>query len=88
MTSMSGARCAVTSGERVIRAAASVVVGAVALNSVGNLWCAIPAGICATFLAIGAFTGWCPTNLFPSTRRVTPEPNTLGYAEARQHIDV
>ena len=85
---MTGARCAVTPGERVIRAAASVVVGAVALNSVGNLWCAIPAGICATFLAIGAITGWCPTNLLPSTRRVTPEPNTLGYAEARQHIDV
>ncbi len=85
---MTGARCAVTPGERVIRAAASVVVGAVALNSIGNLWCAIPAGICATVLVIGAITGWCPTNLLPASRGATPEPNALGYAEARQNFDV
>ena len=61
---MSGARralsarsCAVGRGERGIRAVIAVFLAAFALNNLDNLWCAIPAGICATFLAIGAITG-------------------------------
>ncbi len=79
--------CAVTPVERVLRALAAVFVGAFALSMGDNLWCAIPAGICATLLLVGAVTGWCPTALLP--RRVdAPQENTLGIPEARQRIDV
>lgn len=47
-----------------MRALAAVVLAAFS----GSMWssnlvCAIPAAICATFLLIGAVTGWCPTQL-------------------------
>lgn len=79
--------CAVTPGERIFRAFAAVFVGAFALSSLDNLWCAIPAGVCSGFLAFGAITGWCPTSLLPREAEAT-EPNTLGIPESRQHIDV
>ncbi len=81
-----GAHCAVTPGARVTRAVASIAVGTFAVINGDNPWCAIPAGVCATFLMIGALTGWCPTSLLSSTRKVNTAPNTLGYAEARQSI--
>jgi hypothetical protein len=72
--------CAVTRGERAFRAAMAVFVGAFAVSVSENLWCAIPA-------AVGAITGWCPTNLLP-TREARAEQNALGFPEARQRIDV
>ena len=54
----------------------------------GQPWCAIPAGICATLLAIGAITGWCPTDLLRTPQAETVEQNTLGFTDARQHIDI
>ena len=89
---MTGARralaarsCAVGRGERGIRAVIAVFLAAFALNNLDNLWCAIPAGTCSAFLAIGAITGWCPTDL---VRRTPDEaaPNALGYPEARQPL--
>lgn len=77
--------CAVGRGERGIRAVIAVFLAAFALNNLDNLWCAIPAGICSVFLAIGAITGWCPTDLLGRTADVT-EPNALGYPEARQPL--
>lgn len=68
-------------------AVAAVFLGAFALSSLDQPCCAIPAGVCATFLTIGAVTGWCPTQLL--MRRDAPAPaNTLGYDEARQPIDI
>ncbi len=55
--------CAVTRGERMGRAAASIFVGAFSLSMLDNLWCAIPAGVCAVLLMVGAITGWCPSDL-------------------------
>jgi hypothetical protein len=72
-----GARCVVTPGERILRAVIALFVSAFALSMLGNLWCAVPAGICAVFLTIGAITGWCPGNFV-----------TLGSSEAQQKIDV
>ncbi|WP_448255447.1 hypothetical protein [Microbacterium aurum] len=65
----------------------SVFLTAVSLSSLNQPWCAIPAGVCATFLAIGAITGWCPTQLVLSREDPTPV-NTFGYDEARQPIDI
>lgn len=79
--------CAVTRTERILRAAMSVFVGAFALSMSANLWCAIPAGVCAALLMVGAITGWCPTSLLPRPVE-TSEPNMLGIPEARQRIDV
>lgn len=76
--------CATSPVDRVVRGLAAVFVGAFSLSLVEQPWCAIPAGICATLLAVGAITGWCPTELFADRG----EPNTLGYAEARQNIDI
>ncbi len=64
----------------------SVFLTAVSLSSLNQPWCAIPAGVCATFLAIGAITGWCPTQLLNRRDAHTPT-NTLGCDEARQPID-
>jgi len=77
--------CAVSRGERVIRGTIAVFLAAFAASSLENLWCAIPAGICATFLAIGAVTGWCPTDLVSRAAAET-EPNVLGYPEARRRL--
>lgn len=81
-----GARCAVRPAERIGRGAVSAFLALFALSSLDNLWCAVPAAVCAFFLVIGAITGWCPTDLL--TRPRAPEENTLGYAEARQRIDL
>lgn len=80
--------CAVSSADRVARAIAAVFVGAFALSMIGQPWCAIPAGICAILLAVGAITGWCPTDLLRTRQAETVEQNTLGYADARHHIDI
>ena len=77
--------CAVSRGERGIRAVIAVFLAAFALNNLDNLWCAVPAGVCATLLAVGAVTGWCPTDLLGRTPGAT-EPNALGYPEARQAL--
>ncbi|MBM7503974.1 DUF2892 domain-containing protein [Agromyces aurantiacus] len=83
-----GARsCAVSRGERGIRAVIAVFLAAFALNALDTPWCAIPAGVCATLLAIGAITGWCPTDLFARTSSET-DVNALGYPEARQPLTV
>ena len=68
-------------------AVASVFLTAISLSSLDQLWCAIPAAVCATFLAIGALTGWCPTQLLRSREEPAPV-NNLGYDEARQPIDI
>ncbi|RQP09146.1 MAG: DUF2892 domain-containing protein [Microbacteriaceae bacterium] len=80
--------CATSPVDRVVRAIAAVIVGAFALSMIGQLWCAIPAGFCSVLLAIGAITGWCPTDLLPTRQAETVEQNTLGYTDARQHIDI
>jgi len=79
--------CATTPADRVFRVVAAVIAGSFAL-SVGQLWCAIPAGICSAFLLIGAITGWCPTQLLRRDRDEPVEQNAFGYAEARQPIDI
>lgn len=57
-------RCISTPGERVVRGLLALFTCSVAVTTWStNLWCAIPAAICATFLAVGAATGWCPSNL-------------------------
>lgn len=68
-------------------AVAGVFLAAFSLNALDQPWCAIPAGVCATLLAIGAITGWCPTQLL-SRREETVPTNTLGYDQARQPIDI
>ena len=79
-----GVACAVTTGERATRAVLAAVAGTVAYaaGTSGWLWCAVPAAACATLLALGAVTGWCPTSLL--RRR---EPATIGtdhgYPDAR-----
>ena len=82
---LSARSCAVGRGERGIRAVIAVFLAAVALDNLDNLWCAIPAGVCATFLAIGAITGWCPTDRLARTPSETGT-NALGHAEARQQL--
>ncbi|GAA2044035.1 hypothetical protein GCM10009819_33590 [Agromyces tropicus] len=68
-----------------LRGVVAVFLGAVAMSTLDNPWCAIPAGVCATFLAIGAITGWCPPDLF-SRAATTTAPNVLGYPEARRDL--
>lgn len=80
---MSGT-CATSRADRGLRAVAAVFLIAIATTT-DNPWCAVPAALCATFLIIGAITGWCPTDLL---RR--PEPrreNAFGYRDARDVID-
>lgn len=68
-------------------ALAAVFLGAFSLSSLDQPWCAIPAGVCAMFLTIGAVTGWCPMQFL--VRRDAQAPaNTLGYGDARQPIDI
>ncbi|GAA1055262.1 hypothetical protein GCM10017608_30990 [Agromyces luteolus] len=83
--SLASRSCAVSRGERVLRGVIAVLLAAFAASNLDNLWCAIPAGICSTFLAIGAVTGWCPTDLL-SRSAVETEPNVLGYPEARREL--
>ena len=80
--------CATSPADRIVRGIAALFVGAFALSMTGQPWCAIPAGVCSILLAVGAITGWCPTNLLRTRQAETVEQNTLGYADARQHIDI
>lgn len=79
----SGATCA-RPADRLARGVGAALMLIVA-TSVGTAWCAVPAGICAACLAIGAVTGWCPTDLF-KRRPSSSAPNEFGYAEARDSI--
>ncbi len=76
-----------TPGERLLRGAGAVFVGAFALSMADNLWCAIPAGICAVLLMVGAITGWCPTSVIPRRADAVAE-NNLGIPDARGHVDL
>lgn len=60
----------------------------IAVSAAPNLWCAIPAAICSTFLMIGAITGWCPTNLLTGRSRSAQGANSLDYPEALQDFDL
>ncbi|MEO7146505.1 MAG: YgaP-like transmembrane domain [Terrimesophilobacter sp.] len=69
-------------GERAIRAGASIIAAAFAVSLGENLWYAIPAGLCAAFLAVGAITGWC--NSAPAATCVTTNQHAiLGTTESR-----
>lgn len=78
--------CSTTPGERLTRGVAALVLGFVGLGMLGTAWCAVPMLACATFLLIGAVTGWCPTDLL--TRRRARRPNTFGYDEGTQHVRI
>lgn len=82
-----GAACATTPGERWGRAAGSVLMALAAALSPSML-CTVPMAVCATFLMIGAITGWCPTQLLKGrqTGRTRRSANTLGYPEAPQDL--
>lgn len=82
---MMAGSCAPTRTDRIARGVVSVFLASFALSTLDNLWCAIPASICATFLMIGAITGWCPTDLFRS--RGTAAPNAFGFPEARDSLN-
>lgn len=74
--------CASTPKERWTRGAGAVVVGLTALGMNDTPLVAIPLGVMAVFLAIGAITGWCPTDLLAARRRsVGPRENAFGYAQ-------
>ncbi len=80
-------RCETTPVERLIRGLLAVMLGSFAFSSLDNLWCAIPAATCATFLLIGTITGWCPTNLlFREQVNASGEPNPFGIPEAPQKV--
>ncbi|WP_353828663.1 YgaP-like transmembrane domain [Agromyces sp. SYSU T0242] len=68
-----------------MRAVVAVFLAAFAVSNLDAWWCAIPAGVCATFLALGALTGWCPTDLL-ARGAATTEGNLLGYPEARRDL--
>ena len=80
--------CTTSPVDRVVRGIVAVFVGAFGLSMTGQPWCAIPAGICSILLAIGAITGWCPTDLLRTRQAETAPRNAPGYAEARQKIDI
>ncbi len=79
--------CAVTPGERAVRAVLAVFMVALAFSFGDSLIIAIPAGAAAAYLVFAAVTGWC-LSLPRFSREQTVEKNTLGVPEARQHIDV
>lgn len=62
-------------------------IGAFALSTLEQPWCAVPAAICSVLLGVGAITGWCPTDLLSRGTADTSEPNSLGYPEALQKIE-
>jgi hypothetical protein len=73
--------CAVTRAQRVQRALLAVAAAAFAVYLGRNQpWCAVPAAMCSVLLAVGAITGWCPTNLFQ--RRASLGENSFGYPVA------
>lgn len=63
-----GSACAVSTGDRLMRAIMSLVLGATALG-IGNLWCAVPMGVCSVLLMIGAITGYCPGDYVTALRQ-------------------
>jgi len=83
-----GTACDVTPADRVARGVGAVVAAAFAsaFAAGGQTWCAVPAAVCATLLAVGAVTGWCPTALLPSRPTRQPPVNTLGYPDARDVV--
>ncbi len=62
-----------------------VGAAAVAAGASGLLWLGVPAGVFAVFLAIGAVTGWCPTNLW-QPRADDPIGADHGYPDARRLV--
>lgn len=83
-----GTACDVTPAERVARGAAAVVATAFAsaFAAGGATWCAVPAALCATLLAVGAVTGWCPTTLLSSRSVRRPSVNAMGQPDARDVV--
>lgn len=72
--------CDVTPSTRIFRAVAAIMLAGFSTSMWSqNLWCAVPAAICSSFLLIGALTGWCPTQLLSRGER--HRPNTLGIPE-------
>ncbi len=80
--------CVTSPADRIVRGVAALLVGAFALSVAGQPWCAVPAGIWSLLLAVGAITGWCPTDLLRARESEAIERNTLGYPEARRHVDL
>lgn len=82
-----GNACAVTPGQRAARGVLALLVGAVGVAAAhdGQLWLAVPAGVFATFLVIGAVTGWCPTNLL-RPREHDAIGAAHGYPDARRLV--
>ena len=84
-TAERGNACAVTPGQRAARGVVALLVGALAVAAAhdGQLWLAVPAGVFATFLVIGAVTGWCPTNLLREHDAIGAGH---GYPDARRLV--
>lgn len=79
--------CATTPGQRAARGVLALLVGAlaVAAGGSGELWFAVPAGLFAVFLVIGAVTGWCPTSLL-RPREHDAIGSAHGYPDARRLV--
>lgn len=69
---------------RAVLAAALAILAGVTAGAVP--WLAILFALAAAAAAIGAITGHCPVDFVRRDQRRAR--NTLGIAEARQHIDV
>ncbi len=82
-----GSACAVTPGQRAARGVVALFVGALAVGAgtSGEIWLAVPAGVFAVFLVIGAATGWCPTNLL-RPREHDAIGSDHGYPDARRLV--
>ncbi|PFG18701.1 hypothetical protein [Serinibacter salmoneus] len=88
--------CHVTPGVRAMRVLAAVVLAAFSGSMwSSNLLCAVPAAICATFLLIGAITGWCPTQLLQGrsgrggrAERAASDAGDLGFPTAPTPITI
>lgn len=77
------AACAVTPRDRAVRGVLSVVAAGIAWGTADRPWYAVPAALAATFLAIGAVTGWCPTALLTGRRTPAAIGTDHGYPDAR-----
>jgi hypothetical protein len=84
-----GGACAVTAGRRAAQGVLAALAGTVAYVAAtsGRPWCAVPAGVCGVFLAVGAVTGWCPTSLLRRNQRSAMSP-IHGYPDARGLVDL
>ena len=83
---MNPSSCSSSRTDRVVRGIVSIMLAGFALSTLDNLWCAIPAGVCATFLMIGAVTGWCPTDLL-NRQAPNSTPNAFGFPEAKDSLN-